>query len=87
MRTEHTLMDSPEALGHALCSLVPEMARGFRVITPSGEIFVPAQEARPFALTMEVMLIRQMKHLQRLYVPSTNADQAKTARRIAARNG
>ncbi len=34
--TQNTLMDSPEALGHALCNLLPEMVQGFRVVTPSG---------------------------------------------------
>ncbi len=28
--TQNTLMDSPEALGHALCNLLPEMVQGFR---------------------------------------------------------
>ncbi|MCZ5584065.1 hypothetical protein O5621_03735 [Escherichia coli] len=51
--TQNILMDSPEALGHALCNLLPEMVQGFRVVTPSGEICVPAQEAHPFVLTME----------------------------------
>ena len=30
--TQNTLMDSPEALGHALCNLLPEMVQGFRVV-------------------------------------------------------
>ncbi|ECV9912001.1 hypothetical protein F3Q92_20945 [Salmonella enterica subsp. enterica] len=62
--TQNILMDSPEALGHALCNLVPEMVHGFRVVTPSGEICVPAQEAHPFVLTMEVMLMQQIRRLQ-----------------------
>ena len=53
--TQNTLMDSPEALGHALCNLLPEMVQGFRVVTPSGEICVPAQE---------VMLMQQIRRLQ-----------------------
>lgn len=32
--TQNILMGSPEALGHALCNLVPEMVQGFRVVTP-----------------------------------------------------
>lgn len=62
--TQNILMDSPEALGYALCNLVPEMVQGFRVVTPSGEICVPAQEAPPFVLTMEVMLMQQIRRLQ-----------------------
>lgn len=62
--TQNTLMDSPEALGHALCNLLPEMVQGFRVVTPSGEICVPAQETHPFVLTMEVMLMQQIRRLQ-----------------------
>ena len=62
--TQNTLMDSPEALGHALCNLLPEMVRGFRVVTPFGEICVPAQETHPFVLTMEVMLMQQIRRPQ-----------------------
>ena len=62
--TQNTLMESPEALGHALCNLLPEMVQGFRVVTPSGEICVPAQETHPFVLTMEVMLMQQIRRLQ-----------------------
>ncbi|MGI8177791.1 hypothetical protein [Escherichia coli] len=63
-KTQNTLVDSPGARGRALWNLLPERGQGCRGVAPSGEICVPAQETHPFVLTMEVMLMQQIRRLQ-----------------------
>lgn len=59
------LMDSPEALGHALCRLLPEMSHGFVIHTCSGsEIQISAADSVPFINAMDFLLKKRIKKIQ-----------------------
>ena len=57
-------MDSPEVLGHALCTLVPDMMAGFCILTSTGEIRISAPDAPSFATAMEALLLEKIHHIQ-----------------------
>uniref|UniRef100_UPI0035C686AA hypothetical protein n=1 Tax=Serratia quinivorans TaxID=137545 RepID=UPI0035C686AA len=59
------VMDSPEALGLALCRLLPEMAQGFIIQTHSGEMQVSATNSLPFVNEMNCLLKREITLVQR----------------------
>lgn len=61
------VIDSPEALGLALCRHVPDMANGFTITTRDSQLqlTVAAEDTRPFMAAMERLLkgkIRQIQH-------------------------
>lgn len=61
------VIDSPEALGAALCRHVPDMANGFTITTRDSQLqlTVTAEDTRPFMVAMERLLkgkIRQIQH-------------------------
>lgn len=58
------VMDSPEALGRALCHHVPDMRNGFTIQTCHGDIYVTADDAAPFANAMELLLMRKISLIQ-----------------------
>lgn len=58
-------MDSPEALGFALCRLLPEMSQGFIIQTHSGEIQVSAADSLPFVTEMNRLLKREITLVQK----------------------
>lgn len=64
---ESLYMDSPEVLGHALCTLVPDMMEGFCILTSTGEIRISAPDAPAFATAMETLL------LEKFTISKTNA--------------
>ncbi len=64
---ESLFMDSPEALGYALCTLVPDMMAGFSILTSTGEIRISAPDAPAFATAMETLL------LEKFTISRTNA--------------
>ena len=64
---ESLYMDSPEVLGHALCTLVPDMMAGFCILTSTGEIRISAPDAPAFATAMETLL------LEKFTISKTNA--------------
>lgn len=59
------VMDSPEALGLALCILLPEMSQGFIIRTRSGEMQVSAANSLPFVNEMNRLLKREITLVQR----------------------
>ncbi|MDK7601714.1 hypothetical protein QP556_11770 [Citrobacter freundii] len=61
---ESLYMDSPEVLGHALCTLVPDMMAGFCILTSTGEIRISAPDAPSFATAMEALLLEKIHHIQ-----------------------
>lgn len=62
----NTLMDSPEALGHALCRLLPEMSHGFVIRTCSGgEIQISADDSLSFVKAMNLFLTKKVMQLQK----------------------
>ncbi|MEC5319009.1 hypothetical protein VSX61_08675 [Brenneria populi subsp. brevivirga] len=58
------VIDSPEALGAALCRHVPDMSKGFTLQTRHGDIYVTADDAAPFAGAMERLLLRKIAQIQ-----------------------
>ncbi|MCN8397329.1 hypothetical protein MLU13_25035 [Escherichia coli] len=61
---ESLFMDSPEALGYALCTLVPDMMAGFSILTSTGEIRISAPDAPAFATAMETLLLEKIHYIQ-----------------------
>lgn len=61
---ESLYMDSPEVLGHALCTLVPDMMAGFCILTSTGEIRISAPDAHAFATAMETLLLEKIHYIQ-----------------------
>ena len=61
---ESLYMDSPEVLGHALCTLVPDMMEGFCILTSTGEIRISAPDAPAFATAMETLLLEKIHYIQ-----------------------
>lgn len=61
---ETATMDSPEALGCALCYLVADLKQGFTINTLHGEVRVSAEDAPPFAREMERLLLRHIRRIQ-----------------------
>ncbi|HIG8799236.1 TPA: hypothetical protein ACYEOW_005591 [Raoultella terrigena] len=61
------LMDSPEALGQALCRHVPDMANGFTITTRDGQLqlTVNAQDTTPFVSAMKRLLMSKIRQIQR----------------------
>lgn len=59
------VMDSPEALGFALCRLLPEMSQGFIIQTRSGEIQVSADNSLPFVRETDRLLKMVISRIQR----------------------
>ncbi|EKN7034631.1 hypothetical protein PXZ44_004077 [Salmonella enterica] len=59
------VMDSPEALGLALCLFLPEMSQGFIIQTRSGEMQVSAANSLPFLREMERLLKKEISQAQR----------------------
>ncbi|MBE8614775.1 hypothetical protein CYG68_20810 [Morganella morganii] len=59
------VMDSPEALGFALCRLLPEMSQGFIIQTRSGEIQVSADNSLPFVRETDRLLKKVISRIQR----------------------
>ncbi|MEI7408751.1 hypothetical protein [Pectobacterium aroidearum] len=59
------VMDSPEALGSALCRYVPDMRKGFTIQTQHGDIYVASDDAAPFADAMECVLMSKIRQIQR----------------------
>lgn len=64
---ENILMDSPEALGLALCRHVPDMANGFTITTRDSQLqlTVTAEDTRPFMAAMERLLKGKIRQIQR----------------------
>ncbi len=58
------VIDSPEALGAALCRHVPDMANGFTIQTRHGDIYITAADAAPFVSAMEFLLLHKIARLQ-----------------------
>lgn len=70
-------LDSPEALGAALCNIIPAMKQGFIVMAGDDEIQVLATDAAPFVAEMELLLLRHIHRIQQerydAYVNSLNS--------------
>lgn len=58
------VMDSPESLAAALCSLIPNMKWGFTIKTEQGEIQIQPWDAEPFATAMESLLLSKIHRIQ-----------------------
>ncbi|MBU8939659.1 hypothetical protein [Klebsiella quasipneumoniae] len=67
MRKTTAVIDSPEALGAALCRHVPDMANGFTIITRDSQLqlTVAAEDTRPFIAAVEHLLKRKIRQIQR----------------------
>lgn len=67
MSKSTAVIDSPEALGVALCRHVPDMANGFTITTGDSQLqlIVAAQDAKPFITAMERLLIGKIRQIQR----------------------
>ncbi|HCT5932773.1 TPA: hypothetical protein OT246_002972 [Klebsiella pneumoniae] len=61
------VIDSPEALGAALCRHVPDMANGFTITTRDSQLqlTVTAEDTRPFMAAMERLLKGKIRQIQR----------------------
>ncbi|HFF8580235.1 TPA: hypothetical protein ACGEYZ_004453 [Klebsiella pneumoniae] len=61
------VIDSPEALGAALCRHVPDMANGFTITTRDSQLqlTVAAEDTRPFMAAMECLLKGKIRQIQR----------------------
>lgn len=61
------VIDSPEALGAALCLHVPDMANGFTITTRDSQLqlTVAAEDTRPFMAAMERLLKGKIRQIQR----------------------
>lgn len=61
------VIDSPEALGAALCRHVPDMANGFTITTRDSQLqlTVTAEDTRPFMVAMERLLKGKIRQIQR----------------------
>lgn len=61
------VIDSPEALGAALCRHVPDMANGFTITTRDSQLqlTVTAEDTRPFIAAMERLLKGKIRQIQR----------------------
>lgn len=61
------VIDSPEALGAALCRHVPDMANGFTITTRDSQLqlSVTAEDTRPFMAAMERLLKGKIRQIQR----------------------
>lgn len=67
MHKTTAVIDSPEALGLALCRHVPDMANGFTITTRDSQLqlTVTSEDTRPFMVAMDRLLkgkIRQIQH-------------------------
>lgn len=96
------VIDSPEALGAALCRHVPDMANGFTITTRDSQLqlLVTAEDTRPFMSAMERLLKGKIRQIQRGYqervldekwdqIEANNrkfAEQVRRADRIEANN-
>ncbi|HBS9329755.1 hypothetical protein CFY86_29105 [Raoultella ornithinolytica] len=69
MRKTTAVIDSPEALGAALCRHVPDMANGFTITTRDSQLqlTVTAEDTRPFIAAMEHLLKRKIRQIQHGY--------------------
>ncbi|KAB8048597.1 hypothetical protein GCK87_19045 [Klebsiella pneumoniae] len=67
MRKTTAVIDSPEALGAALCRHVPDMANGFTITTRDSQLqlTVTAEDTRPFMVAMERLLKGKIRQIQR----------------------
>ncbi|MFW0127056.1 hypothetical protein [Klebsiella michiganensis] len=67
MRKTTDVIDSPEALGVALCRYVPDMANGFTITTRDSQLqlIVTAEDTRPFMAAMERLLKGKIRQIQR----------------------
>ncbi|WDI68757.1 hypothetical protein [Klebsiella grimontii] len=67
MRKTTAVIDSPEALGAALCRHVPDMANGFTITTQDSQLqlTVAAEDTRPFMAAMERLLKGKIRQIQR----------------------
>lgn len=61
------VIDSPEALGAALCRHVPDMANGFTIITRDSQLqlTVTSEDTRPFMVAMVRLLKGKIRQIQR----------------------
>ncbi len=61
------VIDSPEALGAALCRHVPDMANGFTITTRDSQLqlTITAEDTRPFMAAMERLLNGKIRQIQR----------------------
>ncbi|EPU1123086.1 hypothetical protein ACVUNZ_000263 [Klebsiella pneumoniae] len=61
------VIDSPEALGLALCRHVPDMANGFTITTRDSllQLTVATEDTRPFMAAMERLLKGKIRQIQR----------------------
>lgn len=61
------VIDSPEALGAALCRHVPDMANGFTITTRDNQLqlTVTAEDTSPFMAAMERLLKGKIRQIQR----------------------
>lgn len=61
------VIDSPEALGAALCRHVPDMANGFTITTRDSQLqlTITAEDTRPFMAAMERLLKGKIRQIQR----------------------
>lgn len=61
------VIDSPEALGAALCRHVPDMANGFTITTRDSQLqlTITAEDTRPFMAAMERLLKGKIRQVQR----------------------
>ncbi|HFK1634807.1 hypothetical protein [Klebsiella oxytoca] len=96
------VIDSPEALGAALCRHVPDMANGFTITTRDRQLqlTVTAEDTRPFMVAMERLLKGKIRQIQRGHqervldekwnqIEATNqmfAEQVRRADKIEANN-
>ncbi|ELC5004773.1 hypothetical protein RJK40_004365 [Salmonella enterica] len=76
------VMDSPEALGFALCRLLPEMAQGFIIQTRSGEMQVSAANSLPFVNEMNRLLQREITLVQRETYRNTGTEISEVAGKL-----
>ncbi|MDH1962342.1 hypothetical protein N5J21_21895 [Klebsiella quasipneumoniae] len=67
MRKTTAVIDSPEALGLALCRHVPDMANGFTITTRDSQLqlTVAAEDTRSFMAAMERLLKGKIRQIQR----------------------
>lgn len=61
------VIDSPEALGLALCRHLPDMASGFTITTRENQLqmTVTAEDTNPFMVAMERLLQGKIRQIQR----------------------
>lgn len=67
MHKTTAVIDSPEALGLALCRHVPDMANGFTITTRDSQLqlTVTSEDTRPFMVAMERLLKGKIRQIQR----------------------